>query len=87
CDIWFEVVEGPRAFAWNMQKHIRLPRWGFDFDGVLCRDNTKAENDDGPLYARFLRDAEPVFVPQRPIGHIVTGRLEKYRPETLDWLR
>lgn len=87
CDIWFEIVQGPRAFAWNMQKHIRLPRWGFDFDGVLCRDNTKAENDDGPLYAGFLRDAEPLFVPQRHIGHIITGRLEKYRDETDAWLR
>lgn len=87
CDIWLEIVHGPRAFGWNLNKHIRLPRWGFDFDGVLCRDNSKAENDDGPRYARFLRDAEPLFVPQRPIGHIVTGRLEKYRSETVDWLR
>lgn len=87
CDMWFEIVQGPRAFAWNMQKHIRLPRWGFDFDGVLCRDNTKEENDDGPRYAKFLRDVEPLFIPQRPIGHIVTGRLEKYRGETEAWLK
>lgn len=87
CDMWFEIVHGPRAFAWNMAKHIRLPRWGFDFDGVLCRDNTKAENDDGPRYAAFLLDVEPLFIPQRPIGHIVTGRLERYRGETEAWLR
>lgn len=86
CDVWFEVVQGPRAFAWNLAKHIRLPRWGFDFDGVLCRDCTKAENDDGPRYAEFLRCVEPVFLPQRPIGHIVTARAEKYRPETEAWL-
>jgi uncharacterized HAD superfamily protein len=86
CDLWFEIVRGPRVFAWNWTKHIRLPRWGFDFDGVLCRDNTKAENDDGPRYAAFLRDVEPLFLPTRPIGHIVTGRLEKYRPETESWL-
>lgn len=87
CDLWFEIVQGPRVFAWNMQKHIRLDRWGFDFDGVLCRDNTKLENDDGPRYAEFLEKAEPLFIPQRPIGHIVTGRLEKYRQPTEDWLR
>ena len=86
CDLWFEIVHGPRVFAWNWTKHIRLPRWGFDFDGVLCRDNTKAENDDGPRYAAFLRDVEPLFIPTRPIGHIVTGRLEKYRGETEAWL-
>lgn len=86
-DITFAECRGPRAFSWNMQKHIRLPRWGFDFDGVLCRDPTKIENDDGPRYEEFLHRAEPAFVPQRPIGHIVTGRLEKYRPHSEAWLR
>jgi uncharacterized HAD superfamily protein len=87
CDMWFEVVHGPRVFAWNWTKHIRLPRWGFDFDGVLCRDNTSAENDDGPRYAKFLAEAEPLFIPQRAIGHIITARAEKYRPETEAWLK
>ena len=86
CDLWFEIVHGPRVFAWNWTKHIRLPRWGFDFDGVLCRDNSKAENDDGPRYRRFIAEAEPLFLPQRPIGHIITGRAEKYRAETEAWL-
>lgn len=86
-DLWFEIVHGPRVFAWNMAKHIRLPRWGFDFDGVFCRDPVKSENDDGPAYERFLRDAEPMFVPRRPVGHVVTCRLERYRGLSEDWLR
>lgn len=86
-DIAFEDCHGPRVFGWNMWKHIRLSRWGFDFDGVFCRDPLKVENDDGPAYARFLCDAEPVFLPRRPIGHVVTCRLEKYRAATEDWLR
>jgi orotate phosphoribosyltransferase len=85
-DVWFEDCRGPRGFAWNLWKHSRLGRWAFDFDGVLCRDPTKAENDDGPRYSEFLREVEPLFLPTRPIGHIVTGRLEKYRGETEDWL-
>lgn len=87
CDLYFEVVQGPRCFQWNMAKHIRLDRWGFDFDGVLCRDPTKEENDDGARYERFLDIAEPLFLPTRPIGHIITGRLEKYRKHTETWLR
>lgn len=86
-DIVFAECPGPRAFAWNMQKHVRLDRWAFDLDGVLCRDPTNAENDDGQRYLKFIEGAEPAFVPQRPIGHIVTGRLEKYRPQTEAWLR
>jgi len=86
-DISLEHCAGPRCFSWNLAKHIRLPRWGFDFDGVLCRDPQREENDDGTRYANFLATAEPIFIPQRPIGHIVTGRLEKYRGATEAWLR
>lgn len=86
CDLWLEIVRGPRVFSWNMWKHIRLDRWAFDMDGVLCRDPAKAENDDGPAYLKFIAEAEPLFLPQRPIGHIVTSRLERYRQPTADWL-
>lgn len=86
-DVWFEDCKGPRGFAWNIMKHARLGRWAFDFDGVLCRDPTRQENDDGPRYKQFLMSAEPLFLPTRPIGHIITGRLEKYRPECIAWLK
>lgn len=86
-DIFCETVRGPRAFEWNWAKHRRLARWGFDMDGALCRDPTKEENDDGSRYIQFMREAEPVWLPKRPIGHVVTCRLEKYRSETEGWLR
>ena len=85
--MWFEDCKGPRGFAWNLWKHSRLPRWGFDIDGVFCRDPSKAENDDGDAYRNFLLNVEPLFLPQRPIGHIVTSRLEKWRQETEKWLK
>jgi hypoxanthine phosphoribosyltransferase/uncharacterized HAD superfamily protein len=85
-DISLEHCQGPRVFQWNMWKHIRLSRWSFDFDGVFCRDPTNDENDDGPKYENFLRNVEPVFIPSRDIGHIITGRLEKYRSLTEGWL-
>lgn len=86
-DMTFGLCASPRVFQYNMWKHIRLPNWGFDFDGVFCRDPEKRENDDGPLYRNFLTKAETLFLPNRPIGHIVTARLEKYRPETEAWLK
>jgi uncharacterized HAD superfamily protein len=85
-DHYCEIVPGPRAFEWNMAKHARLNRWCLDFDGVLCIDPTKHENDDGPRYERFIRKAPPLFLPKRPVGHIVTGRLEKYRELCESWL-
>jgi uncharacterized HAD superfamily protein/pyrimidine operon attenuation protein/uracil phosphoribosyltransferase len=86
-DIALATCPCPRAFAWNMWRHKRLPRWMFDLDGVFCRDPTGKENDDGPAYRRFMAVVEPRFLPQRPIGWIVTGRLEKYRADTEAWLR
>lgn len=85
-DVWFEDCHGPRGFAWNLWKHTRMPRWGFDIDGVFCRDPSKAENDDGPRYRDFLLNVEPLFLPNRPVGHVITSRLEKWRPETEQWL-
>lgn len=86
-DIYFDECPGPRAFQWNMWKHTRMPHWGFDLDGVLCRDPTRNENDDGPRYLEFMRTAEAVFSPTRTIGQIITCRLEKYRGATEDQLR
>lgn len=85
-DLALELCPTPRAFAWNLWKHKRMPRWCFDLDGVLCCDPTNAENDDGPNYERFIREAPPRFLPKRPIGTIVTARLEKYRALTEAWL-
>lgn len=86
CGLAFAECQGPRAFQWNMWRHVRLGRWACDMDGVLCRDPDKAENDDGERYLRFMETAEPRFLPTRPIGHIVTCRLEKYRAATEAWL-
>lgn len=85
-DLALETCPTPRAFAWNLWKHCRLERWVFDFDGVLCRDPSGAENDDGPRYEQFLMTVEPRFLPTRKIGGIITCRLEKYRDLTEAWL-
>lgn len=85
-DHWAEFVPRPRVFEWNVIHHPILNNACVDIDGVLCRDPTKAENDDGERYREFLSTVEPFIVPDQRIGHLVTNRLEKYRPETEDWL-
>lgn len=81
-------LQGPRAFAWNLWKHKRLDRWAFDMDGVLCTEPTssaKVSRESFDLWAREL--AQPRWLPQRPIGAIITRRPEGNRPATEDWLR
>jgi orotate phosphoribosyltransferase len=85
-DHWVDVVGKPRVFEWNLMHHPMLKRFCVDIDGVLCRDPTRKENDDGPRYREFLTTVEPRIVPTETIGWLVTCRLEKYRDETEAWL-
>jgi uncharacterized HAD superfamily protein len=87
-DVFGEVVEPPRIFAWNILHHPDLlAKTCVDIDGVLCIDPTEVENDDGPRYQGFLGEAQPLFLPTSPVGWVVTSRLERYRAQTEAWLR
>jgi len=85
-DIVLEVVPQPRIFQWNFLHHPILEQSCFDIDGVLCRDPAHGDNDDGERYLAFLSSARPYLRPTRKLGHLVTSRLERYRPQTEDWL-
>jgi orotate phosphoribosyltransferase len=85
-DHYAELVDVPRLFEWNILHARKLDRFCLDIDGVLCRDPDAAVNDDGPRYREFLCGAEPIYLPSRPVGWLVTSRLEKYRAETEEWL-
>jgi len=86
-DTYADVVSPPRVFEWNLMHHPTVvPKSCFDLDGVLCRDPTPEENDDGPRYREFISTVDPRVVPSTRIGWIVTARLEKYREPTEAWL-
>ena len=85
-DHWYEVVDLPRVFEWNILHHPRLSNMCLDIDGILCRDPDGGENDDGDNYVEFLTTVEQKNIPTKEIGWLVTCRLEKYRDETEDWL-
>lgn len=87
-DIVMDVIDQPRIFEWNVLHHPGILKEAcLDIDGVLCHDPSHAENDDGPAYLSFLQNARPLYLPSHPIKALVTSRLEKYRPETEEWLR
>ena len=85
-DLHFEVVPQPQLFEWMMFHCYWLQHSCVDIDGVLCRDPTKEEDDDGPRYVDFLENVEPIIIPTYPIGWLVTTRLEEYRAQTEEWL-
>lgn len=87
-DIYFQVVDDPRLFEWNIfHQPATLKKMCFDIDGVLCDDPTPKQNDDGDAYKKFLENASPKIIPSGRIGSIVSSRLEKYRSETELWLK
>ncbi len=85
-DFWFEAVPVPRCFEWNILHHRVIESSCMDIDGVLCRDPTEQENDDGGRYLDFIRGVGPKYIPTRNVGALVTCRLEKYREPTEEWL-
>jgi orotate phosphoribosyltransferase len=87
-DFYFETVATPRCFEWNLMHHPWvLSKTCMDIDGVLCRDPSPDENDDGAQYRQFLTSTERRYLPTVPVRWLVTARLEKYRALTEEWLR
>lgn len=86
-DHFYEVVPYPRMFEWNFMQHQALESCYMDIDGVLCRDPTEEENDDGEHYVEFLSSVDVRERPAFRVGALVTSRLERYRPQTEAWLR
>ena len=86
-DISFEEVPLPRCFQWNILNHPLLENSCVDIDGVVCRDPSDSENDDGSNYLSFLQQVEPLIQTKFKIGCFVSSRLEKYRKQTEVWLR
>jgi orotate phosphoribosyltransferase len=85
-DFYRRILPAPRVFEWNLMHTRDAAQACWDLDGVFCRDPTPEENDDGPRYLQFLSTVPAQMRPSFPLGHIVTSRLEKYRPQTEEWL-
>ena len=86
-DFHFETCPVPRVFEWNLMNHPVIEDACVDIDGVLCLDPAPGQNDDGENYLEFVENASPLLRIRRPIGCLVTNRLEKYRRQTEKWLK
>lgn len=84
---YYATIPVPRIFEWNVFHGYWIKQALVDIDGVVCRDPTSKENDDGANYLHFLEYANPRYIPTVTIDCFVTNRLERYRPQTEAWLQ
>ncbi len=89
-DAAFRSVPQARCFEWNVFHSDYMRVSCLDMDGVICEDWTDFETDDEAgrqRYRHHLQQACPRHVPTYPVMAIVTSRLERYRTDTVNWLR
>lgn len=85
-DYYAELVPSPRLWEWEVAKRWRFWDGCTDIDGVLCRDPTQEEKATPERLSKFYRTVNPRLRPPR-LHTVITGRLERYRPETEAWFR
>lgn len=83
----YKLIEHPRLFEWNLFHSKIIENSCVDIDGFLCDNPTEYENDDGHKYKLFMANTKCKIVPTHKIGYLVTCRLEKYRVDTINWLK
>jgi hypoxanthine phosphoribosyltransferase len=86
-DYWAE--EHPRSlnmFEWNMLREPWAHHAYCDLDGVICSDWNGSESLTPDTYLNHINQARVLYAPTKPIGAVVTGRLECFRPQTEEWL-
>jgi len=86
-DLFARELPHPHILEWNLFNSVFSPHLAVDFDGILCEDCPREDDDDGPRYAAFLEKVRPLYpVRKVRIPLIVTARLERWRGLTTQWL-
>lgn len=82
-----KVTGTPYYCTWFLWKTPRVREIAFDMDGVFCEDCPREDDDEGDRYLAFLDRARVKFHTPHETGWIITSRLERYRAQTVEWLR
>lgn len=85
-DYFVKELPRPHVLEWNIANSVYASQMLWDMDGVICEDCPPELDDDGEKYAGWLASVRPKCLPRRSKVRIVTGRREKWRPQTEAWL-
>ncbi len=86
-DHFCEVVARPRVFEWNlMHNQSLLARSCISIEGVLCPLDSAFESAGEEASSSGLDGVEPLWIPDHPVGWLLSTQSEASRPRTEDWL-
>lgn len=80
---YFDICEQPRIFEWNMMTSAKLKDICMDIDDVITLSASRTKGGEERDYSNLL----PLYLPGRPVAHLVTCRIEKDRGVTEEWLK
>lgn len=87
-DFWArEIPPALFHYEWTIgDAPLVSKRVAIDLDGILCPSPKPEQDDQGEKYLDFITHTPAKLKPIR-VGTIITGRLERWRPETEAWLK
>lgn len=88
-DLFSKTLSYPHVLEWNLFDAEPLKNGVLDMDGILCDEVPLEVCDDGPKYIDYIKNVKPIkkHLPKLfGCKAICTGRLEKYRGVTEEWL-
>jgi hypoxanthine phosphoribosyltransferase len=88
-DVYGEQLDNPHLLEWHFFNSGYATKTLFDLDGVFSPNVPFSELDCDDKYKKYISNVEPFYhrLPKtRKLKAIVTGRLDKFRKETEDWL-
>jgi uncharacterized HAD superfamily protein/hypoxanthine phosphoribosyltransferase len=86
-DIFFEKTSYSAVYEWNYMHVWALAHTCMDIDGVLCADPSLKTLIGEKAYIDHIKDAKERIIPDNKVNCLITGRKEKYRQMTENWLK
>jgi len=86
-DFYAELNDNKKIYQWNFSGIKATKMFSWDLDGVICTNPSAYDNDGVAYQNEIISGIKPLFLPQVKIHSIITNRIERWRSETVEWLK
>lgn len=85
-DIIFKSRSNPRIFEWNFFHHPYLENMCVNMDELFYALPTESQKKDEESWNTYITNTPANVLPSYKMHSLITGRPEKYRRQTEEWL-